>query len=852
MSFKDCIRSAQQQGAISIDEAADLEKRFDAIVRQVFSTGQAKQQLTAALAAEQLEKARRVQLAEQRRAALASQFMGHRNARGEHDVAEALVHVLEHFGSDMAGSVEHVRKGILANTMASIEGALYEFRRGAIVGDLRRTLNSETAARQQNLIRELTGEDTGDVRAKELAKAVGDAMEALRQRFNAAGGAIGKLEGWAGPHVHNARAIREAGYQAWRVFIHPLLDTARMKHPLTGAMMTREEVEASLEHVYRSIVTDGWAHREPTGAPQGRGALFRQHADHRFLHFKDAAAWMSYQREFGVGDPWDGIVRHFDTMSRDIAAMEVLGPNPDAMLGHLEQIVQKELSKVQLGEPAALPTRIGVKALLGKDASAANVETYVNRKLNQARTMWGHMRGEYGVPVHEGWAQAMGAVRNLITSASLGGASISALSDAATDVAARRFAGLPLAALQADVIRQFGTGASRDAVASGIIVESMMQTLSEQARYQSAVHGPWVTKYLADRTNALSGLVPLTEARRRGFGIAIQYELAKHMGTDFGQLPDPLRRMLLRHDIGPLDWASIRTATPEQMAPGVHQLKPKNIADRLGEDLAAGGTLSERYMAMINQETEFAVPSGSVRTRALMLGQTRPGTIHGELVRSFAQFKTFGVLVVMLQGERVFREIAAGRVARGAAYAGGLLTLMTLWGGLAVQLKEIARGKDPRRMTPMDKQGAKFWGAAMLQGGGLGIYGDFMFSELNRFGGGLGKTLSGPTTDRVTTLLNLTLGNAMQGLTGEKTNFGRELTRAIGQNTPLIGTLWYTRAAYERVFLDQLQYLLDPEAYRAFRRRAQNQKREYGNQFFWAPGSGAAPQRGPDFGNAVR
>jgi hypothetical protein len=293
-------------------------------------------------------------------------------------------------------------------------------------------------------------------------------------------------------------------------------------------------------------------------------------------------------------------------------------------------------------------------------------------------------------------------------------------------------------------------------------------------------------------------------------------------------------------------------ATPDEVAPGVFQLKPKHIARALGEDMAQGGTLSERYMAMINAEMEFASPTGSVRARAFMLGQTRPGTFWGEAARSFAQFKTFGVLIAMLHGERAFRELAAGRGARGAAYAGGVLTLMTLWGGLAVQLKEIARGKDPRRMIPMDKQGAAFWGAAMLQGGGLGIYGDFLFSELNRFGGGIAKTAGGPALDRLNTLWNLTGGNVLQLGAGEPTNFGRELTRAIGQNTPLIGTLWYTRAAYERIFLDQLQYLTDPEAYRAFKRRQQNQRRQYGNEFFWAPGAGAAPQRAPDLGNALR
>ena len=36
-----------------------------------------------------------------------------------------------------------------------------------------------------------------------------------------------------------------------------------------------------LSNVYDTIVTEGWNTRDPSGQPQGRGALFRQHADHR-------------------------------------------------------------------------------------------------------------------------------------------------------------------------------------------------------------------------------------------------------------------------------------------------------------------------------------------------------------------------------------------------------------------------------------------------------------------------------------------------------------------------------------------------------------------------------------------
>ena len=137
----------------------------------------------------------------------------------------------------------------------------------------------------------------------------------------------------------------------------------------------------------------------------------------------------------------------------------------------------------------------------------------------------------------------------------------------------------------------------------------------------------------------------------------------------------------------------------------------------------------------------------------------------------------------------------------------------------------------------------------MLKGGGLGLYGDFLFSDVNRFGGGLARSAVGPVWDRADTLRKLTVGNALEVAEGkQKTNAGREMVAFLKQNTPG-ASLWYARAAAERILFDQLQYLADPEAHAAFRHRVRNREREFGNQYFWKPGD-LQPQRGPDLSKA--
>lgn len=268
-------------------------------------------------------------------------------------------------------------------------------------------------------------------------------------------------------------------------------------------------------------------------------------------------------------------------------------------------------------------------------------------------------------------------------------------------------------------------------------------------------------------------------------------------------------------------------------------LRPAEIAERIDPKMA------ERYLEMILQETEYAVPSGSHRSRTALLSDQQPGTLWGEALRSFAQFKAFGSVVLMTHGARVHQMLAARETRMaGAAYAGSLLFTTALLGGLAMQMKQIAGGRDPQAMD-----NGSFWMAAMLQGGGLGIYGDFLFGDLNRFGGGFATALAGPLVGKANDFWNLTAGNVAQLASGERTHFGRELVRFSKGLVPG-GTIWYLRLAYERMLLDQLHYLVDPEAQDAFRRQQRNWARNTGQDFFWRPGE-MAPARAPDLGAAT-
>jgi hypothetical protein len=188
--------------------------------------------------------------------------------------------------------------------------------------------DSPGRATLDNVVREAFGEDTGDAAAKGLAQAWGGAAEHARKLFNAAGGEIGKLEKWGLPQSHDPLAVRRAGRDGWVEATLPRLDRADDR-PGDRAAVHRE---APARGAGRRVGRD----RDPrrrlrpgAGRGLGQGKLANRRAEHRFLVFRDADHWLAYQREFGRADPFAAMMNHLDGMARDVARLQVLGPNPD-------------------------------------------------------------------------------------------------------------------------------------------------------------------------------------------------------------------------------------------------------------------------------------------------------------------------------------------------------------------------------------------------------------------------------------------------------------------------------------------------------------------------------------------
>jgi hypothetical protein len=854
MSIEDCLRAAHRQGAISKDDFEDAKREYQRLLAHYGDPDLAKDEMIRRRKAAAEHREREDMLQDGARSRIQDFFLKYRNRAGEPDAAEAMVALLESNGQVIMppgfSSVGGRAKAILGLEMGRIETLLNETRRTKIMGGPR------NLALLDNVVREAAGEGTGDAQAKTLADALLQVFNDVRERANAAGASIGELQGWFMPQVHDRLALIAAKMPQWKSDLlgdgsrAGWLDLEKMRHPMTGEQMTREDVDEALNWVFDEITTDGWAHREATHIKAGDGSVTARRARHRFLHFKDAESWMAYQAAYGGGaDPLSAMMKHIKGMADDIAAMEILGPRPEEMLAWMQNVVTRQGNLRAAGNQAALlPTRTSV---LGREITSVDNGSWIKTKsptdyaaeMNKlAQDMWDIYRGTADAVVNERVANLFGAVRNLNVANLLGGAVLSAAGDIGTQQVARAFTGLPVARTYGDVISSFSNGTRREAVRAGLILDTALNMVDQKARWAGSLHGPVWSRFLAGRVLAWQGLDAWTQTGKHAFGLAIQAELAGRTHVRFDDLDRPLRYFLQRYGIDDMDWDMMRLS-PDGQPLDVDFLRPTDIRVMRDANSENGRFLADRYLEAILQETEYAVPQGTLRAHAEAYGGLRRGVPRDELYRSMGQFKMFGISSVLLNGQRVATEAVSKGIWQGAGWAAAILVAMTIYGGLSVQLKRLKEGKDPK---PMDDE---FWGQAILQGGGLGIYGDFLASEQNRMGGGLAGTIAGPTIGGVGDILSLTLGNAGEWYRGENSNLGREAVKFLERNTPG-ASIWYLRLAYKRAVIDTLQEMADPEAYNAWRRQMRKEQRENDAGFWSAPGSGA-DFRAPDLKNAL-
>lgn len=690
----------------------------------------------------------------------------------------------------------------------------------------------------EDILRELHGTDTGSAVAKRHAEAFSTAARRLAVAFNEAGGDIRFRADWGSPQTHDHLAVAEAGRAAWRDFIAPLLDRER-SFAADGAPLDDLEFQTAIDQTFETIATAGLSKIEPGKVPRG-ASLANRRRDPRQLVFRDGDAWVAYQKRFGQPDLHGGLLSHIDRMAREVATLELMGPNPR----HNFEALRLEAERRSLGT--------------GRDQVGLQYTDALWKGVSGARD-----ESPSGF-LHELFATA----RIAITGARLGTATVSAITDVAFMDSTAHFWGMPSTRVLRTHLELLKPGSLDDKVrlarlglgAEGLAAHNLGVSRfgGELAAFQSRAGSPAARAARStargiarttDATMRASGLNHWTEAVRYAMGSELLGFLADHARLDFDALPAELRRGLGQYGIGPEEWRIMRAAQLETLpwtnGASATYMRPENVAGMSQDAAAAAGIgdtsprrrleVANKFSGMLLREMDHASPTPNAEVRAIMQMGTESGTLWGELARSALLFKSFPLSVMLMHFGRASRM---GTRAEAGRYVARLALFGTMLGAVAIQARQVIMGKDPR-----DMQDPRFWGAAAVQGGGLGLLGDFLYQDVNRFGHGFVVSNLGPLVGLADDSVKLTWGNFLQLAKGEETDFADEAIRFVGSYTP--GTsLWYTRLALERFVINEAQKLAGTNADRSFQTTIERTRKDWGQGYWWPPGK-RAPGRLP-------
>lgn len=807
MSLGTCIPDLIAQGKIPAKRAAEISQLYDELVAQ--HEGKFGRAAAEAMATEQAMKhLGRDNLVKKRQALLQMQAQKGWLDRRIAETGDPST------GSGQAFNFASIEREIVAfdKKIDTVRGSLFMTMDGMLAKHRRNLLGQiRNASDLEDVGRALFGESVSDLNARELADSMAQVMEIARQRANAAGASIGKLDSYGLPQRHDSKAVRAVPYETWRA--HPAIERVKVRDLETGDIATGLRREDILRQVYETIADDGANKAKP--GQMFAGSLANRRGDPRVLHFDSFADWKDYQATYGAGDSiYDIFTGHIGAMARDIALMEELGPNPAATVRFMQDWYEKA----------------------GRQSRDEKVINSINGKRDRIGALVDEMTGANKLPANERIALGFSALRAQQVAAKLGSAVLSAVPDFAMLLHNSRFNRVPVMGTLGRYVKLWNPlddGDRRLAVRLGLVTDDWLNLSSASARYTGEELTGEVSRRLAEFVIRAQGLSRHTRNGQWAFGMEYLSHLTQMSDRSLAQLDPQMQAQFAKHGIGEADWDKYR-ATEKRIERGADWIMPGDA-----------GKVGEKFLQMVLTETDFAIIMPDVRTRTMINSTFKSGTWMGEIAKSTLLFKSFPLAIYNLHGRRMMeQEALTGKLGYGVP----LLLMMVAGGALAAQLKTVASGKDP---VPMDNE--RFWGKAVAQSGGLGLFGDLLYNSQNSFGGGVLRTIAGPVLGQ--TLPNMwdaTAGNVLTAMDGDpdtETSVVKDMAKTLEAEIPG-RNLWYMRRAYELVIGDSIRRLTDPD-FDQWVAGQEDRAAKEGTRYYAPPGQGLEGVRAPDFGNAL-
>lgn len=664
-----------------------------------------------------------------------------------------------------------------------------------------------------------------------LAKVIEDFSETVRGKYNNYGANIDKLPGWIIRQSSDPFQLRNAldvinlknnvkskfssgsvedNLQAWKDFILPKLD-----HKRTFFETDEANIDDFLNNAYHSLIRNENQIVDGAGNTFGAKSLAKKIGAKRVLHFKSSDDWFEYNTMFGGRNLKEAIFSGFHVAGQNIGMMSKLGSNPQTNYAKIMDLVKSSLVKNK------------------KDTQAAEVGAF-------AKPQGGHMKFmaevDGSVNTINGFAYAKwGAISRAIAAmAKLGGATISAISDIHLYAKEMKWQGRSYVGGLAEAMGRLAkikNTADKNGIAEqlGFINDNIIYDLA--ARYSAGDNLNRGFSQVQRTFFKLNGLAWWTNSLKQGAILGMGSYVAKQTKVSYKNLSSQFKRLIDHYGINEKIWNHIRKMDLDKADDGklfFNTQKIDDLSDAVIKDIEGKTTMSKRQievakdnlktrvLGMFLDRSTYAVLEPDARTRGWMKMGQQAGTHPGEALRFMTQFKAFPFAFYQ---KMIGRETAAwkdGNKINAALSMAQLVGGSALFGYMAMTAKDILKGKKPK-----DPLNEKTFFSAMLQGGGLGIYTDFLFGNIQNSTSAL-ATAVGPIPTEAARVLSA-LNYAIKGEGGKA---GKQAYYSIKENIPFLN-LFYIKTAFDYMIGYQMMETLSPGSLKRMEKRMKESGQEF-------------------------
>ena len=666
---------------------------------------------------------------------------------------------------------------------------------------------------------------------KKVAEIMESYSELVRQKLNARGANIEKMWGYVVKQSYDQFNVRAAANR-----LNKKLEEITVPENLKGKDINYYKNFTAWKNFIMQYL-DGDRTFAKIQIAEGAGNIFgtknvAKGANYkRVLHYKSAKDWFAVNEKFGTGSLKETYFSGLMTAGRNMGMIDSLGTKPKQNFEKIRYAIQQRLIDDE---------RLNAAQSI---SSYAPFDKYMKVVDGTIHTIEG---GSIGFGVAK-WSAITRAVGNV---GKLGGAVISAAADLGIYGSEMKFQGRSFLGGMYEgfkgLARRKNTQDKKDLVEGmGFLADGIIYDVSGRHTVGDNLTKGWTRiQRTFFKYNLLSWWTN-TLKENSMLGMANYY--AKQKNLSFDKLNKPLQEFFGLYNIDSVKWDVIRKNGMAKADDGTEFINVANldqISDADIKRITGIDNLSKTELqiekdkfkysvsGILLDRSIYAVIEPDARVKGIMTQGLLAGTGMGEAIRFVGQFKAFPMSIMnkvlgremayIRKGKRLgglSTEAGRAEIGRGIRGMAALIITSGFMGYMAMTMKDLLKGKEPRDPTKF-----KTIMAGFLQGGGLGIYGDVLFKE-QRDAGSVIAGLVGPAP---TTAVDL--GLALQyALLGEGGKSAKAAYRAISSNIPFLN-LFYIKVAFDYLIGFQIMETLNPGVLKRVERRM---KKDYNQEYLF-------------------